>query len=345
MLTQMNHQKLLILLLAYVGPALILFFVKFNTKTKFLFFYALFSILQLIIYIIFAELWSYGLFAEQDTQLWANSFANVSINPILNFFTGNSNGALYLALLKAVQKFLPFSPIIIAVILNIFLISMVMVRLQNAINRKYESNSIWAMKYIAVAPTIHCYTFIALKDVLTMCIIGFLISILMDRGSKIKLILLSIALLLNRVLIGAAAIASISPIFIISIFPLLIFYLTNGNVNSIIDMIIHGGESERMIFPLSLVKFLLTPLPHSAVNYYPSQYPLIFHLPLTACAIIGFVKYVDKKVFHILVFLTLIIFISYFSPGNNRYRMMFEPFLAVGFSRFMQNKVRFKSYV
>ena len=43
-----------------------------------------------------------------------------------------------------------------------------------------------------------------------------------------------------------------------------------------------------------------------------------------------------------LVLMILFLLISHFSPGNVRYRLMFEPFLALGFALFMHNRKKIK---
>lgn len=337
-----ENEKLLILIISYIFPSLFILITHFKSRKIFFTFCILIFLIQFTVYSYFEDRWEYGLFLEQDSQLFLNSWDTVSLNPIQNYFFGHSNGALYLSIVKVFSYIFPLPLPELCILVNaVFLLAM-MARLQKAIFIRYGINSIWAMKYLAVSPLVHCYEFVALKDIMTMSFIGFFLAILLEKGHSLKLIMLGLAISLNRVLVGIASIAAISPIVTIFVIPLMLYAVTGGSMLSVLSTFLAGGEADRIIFPLSTIKFILTPLPHTAVDFFPSQFPLVFHLPLTLISIFGFTKYSESKQSKLIIFVFLFLLISHFSPGNVRYRLMFEPFLALGFALFMHNRKKIK---
>lgn len=336
-LSVFEHEKTLILLVTYIAPAFLLLLTRFRTRSIFLIIFLSVCLLQFIIYWLFQDRWAYGLFLEQDSGLLIKYFASVSINPIDNYIGGLSNGALYLSILKIVQAIIPLEITIISIMLNIFSLIVAMTILQKVINFRYSTNGIWAMKYLAISPLVHCYTFIVLKDILTMSLIAILLSVLIGSQARVKIIFLTLSIFFNRVLIGVASMAAGFPVLALVMVPVALYYLTNGDIFWIVKALTSAGEADKLLFPFSTFKFILTPLPHNATDFYPSQFPMIFHIPLSLAAIFGFIKYAKVSNYYFVVFIITYLLISHFSPGNVRYRLMFEPFLAIGFALFMNN--------
>jgi hypothetical protein len=337
-----ENEKLLILIITYILPALFIFKIYFKSRKIFFTFFILIFLIQFAVYSYFDHRWEHGLFLEQDSLLFLKSWDTVSLNPIQNYFSGHSNGALYLSIVKVFSYILPLPLPELCILVNAFFLLAMMARLQKAIFVRYEINSIWAMKYLAVSPLVHCYEFVALKDIMTMSFIGFFLAILLEKGHSLKLIMFGLAISLNRLLVGIASMAAISPILTIFVIPLMLYAVTGGNILPILSSFLAGGEIDGIIFPLSTIKFILTPLPHTAADIFPSQFPLVFHIPLTLIAILGFIKYSEYKLSKLIIFVILFLLISHFSPGNVRYRLMFEPFLALGFALFMHNRKKIK---
>ena len=328
-------EKKLIILLAYIFPVSIYLIVKFKNVINFILFYFCVSIYQAAIYSYFSERWAYGLFWEQDTSLFLPYLDNMSFFPWQNW-ADFSNGAVYISFIKFVNVYSFLSPNHSALAVNIMSLSLLMYVFYNSSIFSKKTKFI-SLKILAISPLIHSYLFICLKDIMMMSTFGVAFILLLEGKNKVYLIGLSIITFGNRIFNGFFLGLMVFPWLSVFLGPIALYVLLRGDLFWIINKLNQGiGDNGIFgVFPFSIIKFILTPLPFSASDYYPAKFPIVFHIPLTLTGFLAFLYYAKRGSWFFLYFFILLIITGHYAPEYDRFRLFFEPMFAVSLGLFL----------